>query len=1222
MTMVSRRARLSVAGIALALAALIVTFQWIQASHTRVTALGHAARETQLLAHMLAEHSQYAIHLADLALDDAVRDQENLAAPDTLFSAEFRRLTTPLSVIRNVMVLNRDGRVLRALRTDQNRTEEALALQAPLRSGPTDDIVGVPAQGGLAPGIMIRRSLGPAGVVATVLDTDSLTSCCALTSPEAAAGDSVVGSIVLSLASADGTDLIQSDGQRPGSSAETRLVSITRIGDLPILAVAAIDRDVALAGWRLDTTVGAIRTVLLVLIIGTLAVLGLRLMSRQDAYQRNLGEQAALLRATVDGVSHGISVFDREGRLVLWNRRFIELQTIPEPLATVGTPFAAIADHFAAPGENQSDTADALAPPAGQAVRERTLASGVVVELRDTTLPDGSFITTTTDVTEHRRAEIALRTTAERFRLLFDGTPAIAVQGYDGNRRVVFWNAASEALYDYRRDQALGCRLEDLIAPSSQYAKVVRELTDWRDADTTPVSGERIRRRRDGTPVPVYTSHARLTTPDGHQEFYCIDIDLTEIKRTQDALRASEGRFRDYADAASDWFWEMAPDLRITSVSNDRTKTGSLDRHDLLGLTRPEDTGNPADTPFWRSHRELLDRRLPFRDFIYPVTANTAAADTGNDTGHARVRYIRASGKPAFDEDGVFLGYRGTASDVTAQVRAGETLHKLSEAVAQCPAAIAIVDAHGLIEYVNRRFSENTGYHPDEVENQSLSILNPEADTRPEAWQPPGGGRAWRGEWHKRRKDGSLYWELATVTPITATDGRVSHFLVIGEDLSERKIFEKQLLHQAHYDALTGLPNRLLLFDRLTQALAAGRREHRVLALLFVDLDHFKVINEVLGHDGGDRLLIEAARRLVEVVSDGDTVARFGSDEFVIILPDLTACVYADAVAHRILAAFSRPFTVSGREFTVTASVGITVAPADGDAPQSLLRNADAAMRQAKAVGRNSYRFFTPEINRKVGERLTLESHLRYAVARNELSLVYQPITDLRTGASIGAEALLRWSNPDLGQVPPDHFIPVAEDTGLIIEIGEWVLHQACQEAGGWAALAGRPISLAVNISACQFRRLELIRTVTEALAAGGLSATALELEITERLLVESASANMVILEELHEMGIRISIDDFGTGYSSLSYLKHLPVQTLKIDRSFVKDVPTGPRDSALTAAIVALAHNLDLQVIGEGVETQAQLDFLRSQGCDYIQGYLISRPLPAPAFRAFLQRT
>ena len=716
-----------------------------------------------------------------------------------------------------------------------------------------------------------------------------------------------------------------------------------------------------------------------------------------------------------------------------------------------------------------------------------------------------------------------------------------------------------------------------------------------------------------------FSSYAQLATPDGRHEFYCIDIDLTEIKRTQDALRESESRFRDYADAASDWFWEMGPDLCFTSFSNRIAVATNLEPQRLIALTRPDLGGDAPEPSLWRSHQELLDRHLPFRDFIYPMTMERSANDSGKD----QIRYIKASGKPTFDTEGSFLGYRGTASDVTAQVKAEELLRKLSEAVEQSPAAIAIVDANGLIEYVNRRFSEVTGYHRDEVENRPLSILHPDVGTGSESepWQPPGSGREWRGERHNRRKDGSLYWELATVSPITAADGRVSHFLVIGEDLSERKIFEQQLLHQANYDALTGLPNRLLLFDRLTQALAASRREHRLLALLFVDLDHFKVINEVLGHDGGDRLLIEATRRLVETVSEGDTFARFGSDEFVIILSDLAACAYADAAAHRILTAFSRPFDLGNREFVVTASIGMTIAPTDGDAPQALLRNADSAVHQAKAMGRNTYRFFTQEMNRKVGERLTLETHLRHAVSRNELTLVYQPIADLQTGTTVGAEALLRWYNPDLGQVPPDDFIPVAEDTGLIVEIGEWVLRQACQEAGHWAALAGRPISVAVNISACQFRRLELIRTITDSLAAAGLAAELLELEITERLLVENASATMVILEELHDMGIRISIDDFGTGYSSLSYLKHLPVQTLKIDRSFVKDVPTGPRDSALTAAIVALAHNLDLQVIGEGVETQAQLDFLRRQGCDFIQGYLFSRPLPVPAFRAFLEQ-
>jgi diguanylate cyclase (GGDEF)-like protein/PAS domain S-box-containing protein len=1104
MTIVSGRARLSVAAAAAVLAALIVTFQWVQASHSRTAALDHAARETELMAHMLAEHSRHSIRLVDLVLDRAVRDADQAGGPDAAFSAGFQALVAPLDFIRNVMVLDRDGRVLRAMQQDQAAADRASARQVMTRPQ-SDAIVGLPAatDHGPVPAVMVGRGLDFGAGAAATLDAGYFLACCTLADRETPPGDSVVDAIRLTLAAADGTDLLSPSRHVPDHPDDNQLSSTAPVGDLPILAVATIDRDTALASWRLDTMTGCIRTVLLVLIIAGLAMVGIRLMRRQAADERRQDEQEAALKAT-----------------------------------------------------------------------------------------------------------------AERFRLLFECTPTIAVQGYDDDRRVVFWNAASEALYGYPREQALGARFEDLIVPPAQRARAVREATDWRNGGQDPAPGERTRRRRDGTPVPVFSSHTRLTTPNGGQEFYCIDIDLTEIKRTQDALRESERRFHDYAAASSDWFWEMGPDLRFTSFSERMIDTDLEPQH-LLGLTRPEVAGQSPNTPFWRSHQELLDLHLPFRDFTYPVAVGGAADDRKDGTE----RYIKASGKPIFDAEGCFLGYRGTASDVTAQVKAEELLRKLSEAVEQSPAAIAIVNASGLIDYVNRRFSQITGYGRDEVAGRPLSILHPDAEVGTGPWQLPGDGGEWRGEWRNRRKDGSLYWELATVSPITAADGSVGHYLVIGEDLSERKVFEERLLDQANYDALTGLPNRLLLFDRLTQALARSRREHRLLALLFVDLDHFKVINEVLGHDGGDRLLVEAARRLVGTVSESDTVARFGSDEFVIILCDVAVGAYADAAAHRILSAFSRPFDLGDREFVVTASIGMTIAPTDGDEPQALLRNADAAVRQAKMVGRNTYRFFTQEMNRKVGERLTLEAHLRHAVARNELSLVYQPIVELRTGITVGAEALLRWHNPDLGQVPPDHFIPVAEDTGLIIEIGEWVLHQACLEAGRWAAIAGRPIGLAVNISACQFRRLELIRTVTEALTAAGLPADRLELEITERLLVENAATTMVMLEELHEMGIRISIDDFGTGYSSLSYLKHLPVQTLKIDRSFVKDVPTGPRDSALTAAIVALAHNLDLQVIGEGVETQAQLDFLGTQGCDFIQGYFLSRPLPAPAFRAFLER-
>jgi diguanylate cyclase (GGDEF)-like protein/PAS domain S-box-containing protein len=1189
MTMVSRRARLSVAGTALALAALIIAFQWGQARHMRGVALEHAAHETDMLAHLLAEHSQYTVLLVDMALDGAALAPHvaNSSAPsNTAFSAAFREIAKGLTFVRSDPVLNPGPPASQA----HPGRDTVTPPSSPNEKNAT---------------VTITRDLGPVGTASVTLDARAIAFPHRLTSSQTLVGDSVVDGVSLSLTMANGPH--QPDDAPP------RFTSAVQVGDLPLLAVATLDQSAALASWRQETVTNAIRTTLLVLIIGALTILGLQLMRRQEQDERTREEQAALSRATINGVSHGIGVFDPEGRLVLWNRRFAALRGLPEELVAMGTSLAAIAHHLASCGGPDPKPSDDVGPSPDQTIRECTLTHGIVVELRDTMLPDGYLITTATDVTDRHHAEITLRTAAQRFRLLFEGVSTIAVQGYDDDRRIVFWNAASETLYGYRRDQALGRRLEDLIVPSAQYAKVVRELIDWQDGDIPPASGERLRRRCDGASVPVLSSYARLTTQDGRREFYIIDIDLTEVKRTQDALQASESRFRDYASATSDWFWEMGPDLRFSGFSHRMAETNPLEPVHLIGLTRQEATGNSLETPLWRSHQELLDRHLPFRDFIYPVKVGTAA------NGYDHDRYVKCSGKPIFDKEGSFLGYRGTACDVTAQVKAEEELRKLSEAVEQSPAAIAIVNACGLVEYVNRRFVETTGYRRDEVENFPLSILEPDDKARLGPWQAPNNNQEWRGELHRRRKDGSLYWELTSITPIIATDGTVDHFLVIGEDLSERKIFEKALSYQTKYDALTGLSNRLSLLARLSEALAADRPDGRLLALLFVNLDHFKVINEVLGHDGGDMLLVEAAQRLIITAPEGGLVARFGGDEFAILLPNIAACVYADAVAVRILSAFSKPFAIDGREFSVTASIGITISPTDGNAPQPLLRNADAAMRQAKAVGRNRYRFFTPEIDRKLGERVALETHLRHAIARDELTLVYQPIADLRTGATIGAEALLRWHNPALGQVPPDHFIPVAEDTGLIVEIGEWVLRQACLEAGGWATIAGHPISVAVNISACQFRRLELIRTITDALAAAGLNADSLELEITERLLVEHASSTMVILDELHEMGIRISIDDFGTGYSSLSYLKHLPVQTLKIDRSFVKDVPTGPRDSALTAAIVALAHNLDLQVIGEGVETQAQLDFLRHHNCDFIQGYLFSRPLPAPAFRAFL---
>ena len=446
-------------------------------------------------------------------------------------------------------------------------------------------------------------------------------------------------------------------------------------------------------------------------------------------------------------------------------------------------------------------------------------------------------------------------------------------------------------------------------------------------------------------------------------------------------------------------------------------------------------------------------------------------------------------------------------------------------------------------------------------------------------------------------------------------DGAVVGAVVSFVDITERKRAEEQLVRQASFDTVTGLPNRMLAFDRLSQAMSRGRRQDRKTGILFIDLDRFKTVNDTFGHEIGDRLLGRVGQRLSECVREADTVARLGGDEFMVILPDLNAVTDAEIVAGKILAAFSEPFAVGDREIFVTSSIGITVSPDDGDDPQVLMRNADAAMYRVKDLGRNSFEFFTPALNEQIQKRVRIESRLHRALENEEFSLVYQPVVDAQTGRLVGAEALLRWLNPALGQVPPDDFIPLAEESGQILSIGEWVLNAACRQAVAWQAEGKALLRISVNVSSRQFRGGALETLVTSALDESGLPPRALEIEITEGVLVEDLPEIGQTLARLRELGVRIAVDDFGTRYSSLSYLRRFPVDTLKIDRSFIHDVLTDPDDAKLVAAIIAMGHSLHLDIVAEGVETRDELRFLRSRGCDLVQGYLFSKPLSAAGF-------
>ena len=460
--------------------------------------------------------------------------------------------------------------------------------------------------------------------------------------------------------------------------------------------------------------------------------------------------------------------------------------------------------------------------------------------------------------------------------------------------------------------------------------------------------------------------------------------------------------------------------------------------------------------------------------------------------------------------------------------------------------------------------------------------------------------------------DGTENWVVTNKMPLLDANGIVVGTFGISHDITDRKLAEERVRFLAYYDALTGLPNRTLLHDRLAKAMASALRRSERMALLFLDLDRFKLINDSLGHSAGDLLLQEAAERLKKWARAQDTVARIGGDEFLIALTTVRDVPDAAVAAERIMDVMNSGFVIQGRAFSLNCSIGISIFPEHGADAETLIKNADAAMYCAKEAGRNTFRFFTDEMNAQVTERLLLEHSLGLALDRKELFLVYQPQMDVTSGEITGFEALLRWQHPELGLVPPDKFIRLAENSGLIVPIGEWVLRTACQQARKWQENGLPLVPVAVNVSALQFRQEDFSELIKRVLHETGLAPQYLQLELTESLLLSNADLTFPVLQDLKEMGIKLAIDDFGTGYSSLSYLRQFPVDKLKIDRSFVQHLGVNQDDALITAAIISLAKTLNLKVIAEGVESEQQMSFLRQHHCDEIQGYYFSRPLPA----------